>query len=81
MPSVANLGFPTSLLEKTHATQNKKKGGNMKKFFALVVLSLCMAPHHSEPMSSGILSRSPVRTRTKPRKSRSRKLAMQERRS
>jgi len=41
--SVANLGFPTPLLVKAHAAQNKKKGGNMKKLFALVVLSLCMA--------------------------------------
>ena len=43
MRSVANLDFPTSLLVTTHAAQNKKKGGNMKKLFALVVLSLCMA--------------------------------------
>src|SRR5512133_1297360 len=37
------LVFPTSLLVKTHAKQNKKKRGDMKKLFALVVLSLCMA--------------------------------------
>jgi hypothetical protein len=45
MRSLLRLGYRTSLLTgKKYATHSKKnKGGNMKKLFALVMLSLCMA--------------------------------------